>query len=680
MLVADELVNELGQTGHLGIVVHFFTAGVSMKTTAAYGTWTSSLTGEFVAGNSVKMAEPQWLGDALFWLETRPQEKGRQTILRRNANGNINELLANPWNARTRIHEYGGGSFVATPHALYFVNGEDQQIYRLNLTTGTIEPITRTESCRYGDLHYSPAHHCLLAVCEDHSDPDAEPQNHLVSLDLASGDITLVEADHAFVTSAQVSPDGAWLAYITWDHPDMPWQATQLWLRPMTRANLFGEPRQVSGNVRASISQPRWSPDGDLYWISDCTGWWNLYRLPQQSLMNEEGTALMPMAADFAPPPWICHQSTYDFLDQQRLLVSYTQNGIWYVARLTQTKDAWQLSDPLLSACNSVQTITCAAGRAAVLGGGTEFTQGLWLGDAQQLELLASQAPLAKAEIAPARPVSFPTANGQYAHGFFYPPHNASFAAPTGDLPPLIVIGHGGPTAASDAALNLKIQFWTQRGFVVFDVNYRGSTGFGRSYREALERQWGVADVEDLCAAAEYATTQGWVHPSQRIIRGSSAGGYSVLAALTDREVFNAGVSLYGIGDLETLARDTHKFEAHYLDSLIGPYPEEQTLYRERSPLHKAARIRCPLLVFQGLLDMVVPPEQAELMVAAVKNAGVPVAYVAYADEGHGFRNAQTIQHQLDVELCFYRTIFHLASDNMHEDMISIHNWPPITP
>ncbi len=651
-----------------------------MKSIAAYGTWTSLLTGEFVAGNSVKMAEPQWLGDTLFWLETRPAEKGRQTILRRDVNGNISELLANPWSARTRIHEYGGGSFVATPEAVYFVNGEDQQIYRANLATGTIEPITRTQSCRYGDLHYSSVHHCLLAVCEDHSKPDAEPQNRLVSLDLAGGEITLVEADHAFVTSAQVSPDGAWLVYITWDHPDMPWQATQLWLRPMTSANSFGEPRQLSSDVRASICQPRWSPDGDLYWISDRTGWWNLYRLQQQTLADGEGVAVSPMSADFAPPPWVCHQSTYDFLDQQSLLVSYTLNGIWHVARLTQTTDAWQLSDPLLPACNSVQTITCAAGHAAVLGGGAELTQGLWLGNAQQLELVAGQKPLAKEEISPARAVTFPTADGQYAHGFFYAPHNASFVAPTGELPPLIVIGHGGPTAASDAALNLKIQFWTQRGFAVFDVNYRGSTGFGRPYREALDRQWGVADVEDLCAAAEYATTQGWVHPSQRIIRGSSAGGYSVLAALTDRQVFNAGVSLYGIGDLETLARDTHKFEAHYLDSLIGPYPEEQELYRERSPIHKAANIRCPLLVFQGLLDKVVPPEQAEQMVAAVKNAGVPVAYVTYPEEGHGFRSAQTIQHQLDVELSFYRTIFHLAGDNAQDEMIKIYNWPQVTP
>lgn len=664
----------------MGIVIHFFAAGVSMKTIAAYGTWGSLLTGEFVAGNSVKMAEPQWLGDTLFWLETRPPEKGRQTILRREANGSVSELLANPWNARTRIHEYGGGSFVATPDAVYFVNGEDQQIYRLAQSTGTIEPITRTESCRYGDLHYSQVHHCLLAVCEDHSAPDAEPQNRLVSLDLTSGDITLVEADHAFVTSAQVSPDGAWLAYITWDHPDMPWQATQLWLRPMTSASSFGEPRRLSGDARASICQPRWSPEGDLYWISDRTGWWNLYCLPQQSLADGEGIAAAPMDADFAPPPWVCNQSTYDFLDQQQLLVSYTLNGIWHVARLTQAKDAWQLSDPLLPACNSVQTITCTAGRAAVLGGGTELTQGLWLGDAQRLELVASQTPLAKEEIAPARAVTFPTANGQYAHGFFYDPHNASFAAPTGALPPLIVIGHGGPTSASDAALNLKIQFWTQRGFAVFDVNYRGSTGFGRPYREALDRQWGVADVEDLCAAAEYATAQGWVHPSQRIIRGSSAGGYSALAALTDRQVFNAGVSLYGIGDLETLARDTHKFEAHYLDSLIGPYPEDQKLYRKRSPIHKASNIRCPLLVFQGLLDKVVPPAQAEQMVAAVKNAGIPVAYVTYPEEGHGFRSAQTIQHQLDVELSFYCTIFQLTGDNAMGDVINIHNWPQMTP
>jgi dipeptidyl aminopeptidase/acylaminoacyl peptidase len=652
-----------------------------MKTTAAYGTWRSSLTGAFVAANSVKMAEPQWLGQSLFWLETRPAEKGRQTILRRSADGVIGEILPNPWNARTKIHEYGGGSFVATPGAIYFVNGEDQQIYRLGLVDQVIEPITQIANCRYGDLHYSPTHHCLLAVCEDHTDTNTEPQNRLISLDLASGQITAVETGHDFVTSAQVSPDGNWLAYITWRHPDMPWQATKMWLRPMESATLFGSPRDLSGDARVSVSQPRWSPGGDLYWISDRTDWWNLYRVPHNLLADGEGAPLLPMAADFAPPHWVCHQANYGFLDDHHLLVSYGQNGIWNVALLSKTNGRWDLSAPLLKDCNAVQTITCSGSHAAVLGGGERLTQGLWLYNNGQFQLTTKQAPLADDDIASARPVSFPTAAGQVAHGFFYPPQNAHLSGPAEQRPPLIVIGHGGPTAAADASLNLKIQFWTQRGFAVFDVNYRGSTGFGRPYREALDRQWGVVDVEDLCAAAEYATAQGWVHPQQRIIRGSSAGGYSVLAALTDRQVFNAGVSLYGIGDLETLARDTHKFEAHYLDSLIGPYPAEQNLYQQRSPLHKATNIRCPLLVFQGMQDKVVPPEQAEQMVAAVKAAKVPVTYVTYAEEGHGFRSAQTIQHQLDAELTFYRTIFNLGADTqLSGPDITIHNWPEVRP
>lgn len=648
-----------------------------MKTIAAYGTWTSALTGAVVAANSVKMAEPQWLGESLFWLETRPAEKGRQTILQRLADGTIRELLTNPWNARTRIHEYGGGSFAPTPHALYFINGEDQQIYGLNFADHSITPITQTAGCRYGDLHYSAAHHCLLAVCEDHTDSASEPQNRLVSLDIASGQITAVETDHDFVTSGQVSPDGKWLAYITWDHPDMPWQASQLWLRPMASAREFAEPRQLISSARTSVTQPRWSPSGDLYWIDDRSGWWNLYRLPQNALAAGNGAALMPMEADFAPPHWVCHQVSYGFLSDETLLISYSQNGLWSTAHLTRNQDQWHLSAPLLSECNAVQTVACSGGRAAVLGGGALLTQGLWLEGDGGFQLVSQQAPLAPEDVARARAVSFPTANNQVAHGFFYSPQNARVHGPEEQRPPLIVMGHGGPTAAADAALHLKIQFWTQRGFAVFDVNYRGSTGFGRPYRDALDGQWGVVDVEDLCAAAEYATAQGWVHPQQRIIRGSSAGGYSVLAALTDRQVFNAGVSLYGIGDLETLARDTHKFEAHYLDSLIGPYPEEQALYKQRSPIYKAAKIRCPLLVFQGLLDKVVPPEQAEQMVAAVKAAKVPVAYVTYAEEGHGFRSADTIEHQLDAELRFYHTIFHLAPNTPTKGPdITLHNWP----
>lgn len=652
-----------------------------MKTTAAYGTWASSLTGEFVAANSVKMAEPQWVGESLFWLETRPAEKGRQAILQRADDGTVREVLPNPWNARTKVHEYGGGSFVATEDAVYFVNGEDQQIYRLSLTDKHIEPLTQTTGCRYGDLYYSSVHHCLLAICEDHTNSTIEPQNRLISLDLASGRITSVEIGHDFVTSAQVSPDGAWLAYITWDHPQMPWQASQLWLRQMESAVAFGQPRLVAGDNHTSVTQPRWSPAGDLYWIDDRTEWWNFYRLPHKSLAEGKGSALLPMAADFAPPHWVCRQSSYGFLDDDRLLVSYTQGGLWHLAFLTKHLDNWHLSPSLLHDCNAVQTVTCSGTNTAVLGAGTHLAQGLWLFDGAQFQLAAKQVPLAEDDVAQARPVDFPTTGGQTAHGFFYAPQNARYVGPVGERPPLIVIGHGGPTAASDASLNLKIQFWTQRGFAVFDVNYRGSTGFGRPYRDALDRQWGVVDVDDLCAAAEYATAQGWVHPEQRIIRGSSAGGYSVLAALTDRQVFNAGVSLYGIGDLETLARDTHKFEAHYLDSLVGEYPQEKALYQQRSPIHKAANIRCPLLVFQGLQDKVVPPNQAEQMVEAVKKAGIPVAYVTYPEEGHGFRSAQTIQHQLDAELAFYRRIFCLNSNALAgEPEIAIHNWREVAP
>lgn len=652
-----------------------------MKTTAAYGTWASSLTGEFVAANSVKMAEPQWVGESLFWLETRPEEKGRQAILQRTADGTVREVLPNPWNARTKVHEYGGGSFVATEDAVYFVNGEDQQIYRLNLDDKLIEPLTQTDGCRYGDLYYSSAHHCLLAICEDHTNTTTEPQNRLISLDLSSGQITSVETSHDFVTSAQVSPDGAWLAYITWDHPHMPWQASQVWLRQMESAGAFGQPRLVAGDNHTSVTQPRWSPAGDLYWIDDRTKWWNFYRLPHKSLADGKGSTLLPMAADFAPPHWVCRQSSYGFLDDSRLLVSYTQGGLWHLAFLTEHRDNWHLSAPLLPDCNAVQTVTCSGTNTAVLGAGTYLTQALWLFDGAQFQLAAKQAPLTEDDVAPARPVDFPTTGGHVAHGFFYEPRNARYVGPAGERPPLIVIGHGGPTAASDASLNLKIQFWTQRGFAVFDVNYRGSTGFGRPYRDALDHLWGVVDVDDLCAAAEYATKQGWVHPQQRIIRGGSAGGYSVLAALTDRQVFNAGVSLYGIGDLETLVRDTHKFEAHYLDSLVGEYPQEKALYQQRSPIHKAANIRCPLLVFQGLQDKVVPPNQAEQMVEAVKKAGIPVAYVTYPEEGHGFRSAQTIQHQLDTELAFYRRIFRLNSNALAgEPKIAIHNWRELSP
>lgn len=624
-----------------------------MKTKAAYGTWRSLLTGDFVAGRSQRMGELQWDGDRLYWLETRPAEMGRQVLLCSIAGASPVEVLPSPWSARSTVHEYGGGSYCIWSDRVFFVNAAHQQIYELNLATSTIQPITQTPTCRYADLQFDARHRRLLAICEDHTG-DGEARNHLVAIPLDDPDnIRVLESAWDFVSSPRISLDGSSLAYLTWNHPHMPWDSTRLWRRSIHDDGSVGDAILIAGGETESITQPQWSPAGELFWISDKTGWWNLYR---------EGIPVFPDNAEFAPPQWVFGQSHYGFLDYDTLLASRSCDGEWQLVQLQEAADQWHMT--LLDlGINQVSQIVCTQGQAAVLGAGPRRQQTLWQKSGADWKILREQSidPLTPADIAVGRSLTFPSNNG-HAHGFFYAPANAHYRAPEGDQPPLIVIGHGGPTSATDPSLNFKIQFWTQRGFAVLDVNYRGSTGYGRDFRDALRGNWGLADVEDLCAGAEYVTVQGWVHPQRRAIRGSSAGGFSVLCALTDHTTFNAGVSLYGIGDLEALARDTHKFEARYLDSLVGPYPAAHSEYVRRSPIHKANNIRCPLLVFQGQLDKVVPPAQAEQMVAAVKKAGTLVDYVVYPDEAHGFRRADNIQHQLDTELAFYQRVFNLQT------------------
>jgi len=601
------------------------------------------------------MGELQWDQNRLFWLETRPAELGRQALMCSCAGAPATEVLPSPWSVRSTVHEYGGGSYCAGANRIFFVNAADQQIHELNLADSSVRTLTQTPRCRYADLQLDAIRQRLMAVCEDHRG-DGEPRNRLVVIDLNNTqNILTLEDSWDFVSSPRISPDGSSLAYLTWSHPHMPWDSTRLWRRSIHADGSIGDASLIAGGETESVTQPLWSPAGELFWVSDKTGWWNLYC---------DGVAVLLEEAEFAPPQWVFGQSHYGFLNPDTLLAAHSRNGEWQLIQLLRNAGQWQMT-PLDLSVNHISQIACAQGQSAILGAGPRRPQTLWHMQSGGAVILREYPiePLAPEDISTGRSLTFPVvgaSGSNEAHGFFYPPANANYTAPGDDLPPLIVIGHGGPTSATDPSLNFKIQFWTQRGFAVLDVNYRGSTGYGRHYRDALRGQWGLVDVEDLCAGAEYVTAQGWVHPERRAIRGSSAGGFSVLCALTDHQTFNAGVSLYGIADLEALARDTHKFEARYLDSLVGPYPAAQSEYVRRSPLHKANRIRCPLLVFQGQADKVVPPAQAEQMVAAVKKAGTAVEYVVYPDEAHGFRRAANIQHQLDTELAFYQRVFGL--------------------
>jgi dipeptidyl aminopeptidase/acylaminoacyl peptidase len=502
----------------------------------------------------------------------------------------------------------------------------------------------------------------IICVCEDHTAGGHEPANTLVSINLENGeDVQVLASGSDFYSSPRLSSDNSQLAWLSWNHPNMPWDGTQLWVAQIQEDGSLSEPQLVAGGVTESIFQPEWSPDGVLYFVSDRSGWWNFYRW--QPNLGRGGAweveSLCAMEAEFGLPQWVFGMSTYAFESADRIICTYTQEGIWYVATLdTQTKQLEVIETPY----TDISSVHAVPGRAVfIAGSATEPTAVVQMDlTNKQINVLkrTSQLEIDTGYLATPQPIAFPTENGLTAYAIFYPPKNKDYTAPAGEKPPLIVKSHGGPTAATSSAFNLKIQYWTSRGFAFVDVNYGGSTGYGRKYRQRLNDNWGIVDVDDCANAAKYLAQQGLVDSERLAIVGGSAGGYTTLAALTFRNVFKAGASYYGVSDLEILAKETHKFESRYLDGLIGPYPERKDLYEQRSPMHFTDQLSCPVIFFQGLEDKVVPPNQAEMMVEALKTKGLPVAYVAYEGEQHGFRRAENIKRTLEGELYFYSRIF----------------------
>ncbi|MCD4737710.1 MAG: prolyl oligopeptidase family serine peptidase, partial [Anaerolineae bacterium] len=457
-----------------------------------------------------------------------------------------------------------------------------------------------------------------------------------------------------FYAAPRLSPDGTRLAWLTWEHPNMPWDETALWVAEVLADGTLGEPQLVAGGEDESIYQPAWSPAGVLHFVSDRTGWWNLYRWREGQV-----EPLRELAAEFGEPQWVFGMSTYDFVGPENIITTYTQDGSWHVARLESESEEWQpleipytsLISPQVGPLGVALRVGAPAQAAAIALFDLEMKEHQVLRSSSAVEVSSDYLTVPK-------PVEFPTTAGLTAHGLFYAPQNVDHVAPEGELPPLLVFIHGGPTAAASSSLSLKLQYWTSRGFAVLDVNCGGSTGYGRAYRERLNGQWGVVDVDDCVNGARYLVERGLVDGERLAIRGGSAGGYTTLCALTFHELFKAGASYYGIGDLEALAQDTHKFESRCLDRLVGPYPERKDIYEERSPLHFTEQLSCPVIFFQGLEDQVVPPCQAEQMVAALESKGVPVAYLPFEGEQHGFRRAENIKRALDAELYFYSRVF----------------------
>lgn len=620
-----------------------------MRQIAPYGSWASPITADSLLRSAFGVGALCPDGDELYWLESRPHEGGRQVIVKAGANGSIVELTPPGFNVRSRVHEYGGGAYVVADGVIYFQNFADQHLYRQE---GAAAPtlLYGVPQHRHADFHLDRKRNRLLAVQEDHTEGSAQPPAAIVAIGMdGSSQVLLQGAD--FYSSPRLSPDGSQLAWISWNHPNMPWDGTDLWVADLAADGSLGEARHVAGGPTESVVQPAWSPDGVLHFVSDRTGWWNLYQVTAAGV-----EPLCPMAAEFAQPQWVFGMDSYSFLGQEQIACTFTSEGIWHLGLLNRRSgELWQFDLPYTEIGSGPKVV---GGDLVFIGASpTAAAKVVRLAPSGETTILRDTGanPVDPAYISVPRSVAFPTTGGETAYGLFYPPQNPGYEAPAGERPPLIVQSHGGPTGAAHASLNLRgVQFWTSRGFAVLDVNYGGSTGYGRDYRDRLKGNWGVVDVDDCVNGARYLAAEGLVDAERMVITGGSAGGYTTLCALTFHQVFRAGASHFGIGDLTLIAADTHKFESRYIDLLVAPYPAGEAVYRERSPLHHAHRIECPVIFFQGLEDRVVPPNQSETMVAALRERGVPVAYLAYEGEGHGFRQAANIKRTMEAELSFY--------------------------
>ncbi len=623
-----------------------------MRAISPYGEWSSPITTKLLVADSVRLGGLALDRECAYWLEGRPSEGGRNVLVCRDGEGLTRDMTQAPFSVRTRAHEYGGGAFLVDNGRIWFANFDDQRLYQCDHTTPP-RPLTAPGPCRYADPILDTHGNRLICVREDHGDDGREPVNTLVAVGLDDGAVRVLAEGHDFYASPCMSRDGKRLAWITWDHPDMPWDATMLWLADLADDGTPAAPERVAGGDGESVFQPAFRDDGALFFVSDPDGWWNLHRWD-----NGDTRCVLRMQAEFGRPQWQFGMSTYGFDAQARIICCYSRDGFWRLARLAA--EGGRL-EPIDTEFTDIQAIVVAGDRALIIGGAATRTAAVAVLDPATgaTSVLRESAPRAFGEdfVSVPEAIEFATGNGEQAHAFYYPPCNPNYRAQDDERPPLVVIGHGGPTGATSATLSLPLQFWTSRGFAVLDVNYRGSTGFGRAYRELLAGRWGIADVEDCINGARHLVDTARADGTRLVIRGSSAGGYTTLAALTFHDDFAAGASYYGVSDLETLARDTHKFESRYLDRLVGAYPAERARYLARSPIHAVERLSCPVIFFQGLEDEVVPPSQAERMVEALRSKGLAVAYLAFEGEQHGFRKAGTIERTLQAELCFYARV-----------------------
>ncbi len=629
-----------------------------MKSIKPYGSWRSDLTADILANKGRHYGHMALDSGTLYWLEVRASEKGRGVLMCSTKPGHREEVLPKDVSVRTKVHEYGGGDFIVHDKKTYFSNAKDNNIY---LYDGQLTALTSTTAGieqRYADFCLDPLSKYLIAVRETHS--ENEVINELININIETKQVSVIHSGFDFYSFPRISKAGHRLCWTCWDQPDMPWDAAELWLADFHNNGSIDAAHKVSGGGTESIFQPAWCDDGVLHYISDKSGWSNIYN-HREGILN----ALTPIDREFGLPQWLLGMGTYVINEDSSLYALHFEKGqqqLCFIEPSTGHIEPVHLpfshfEGPLLGDKNYLYF--CAASPTS--------ESAIYRFDIKKQKITnlteLSHFPLSQEDISAAKAIQFESVDQRKCFAFYYPPNSSRFQGPENSTPPLIVMSHGGPTAFSDNSLNPAVQFWTNRGFAVVDVNYAGSTGYGKKYRELLTHQWGVVDVEDCVAAANYLVGEKLANKDQLLIRGGSAGGYTTLCALTFFDVFAAGMSRYGVADLESLATDSHKFEARYLDKMIGAYPQEKALYQQRSPIHHTDKLSCPILLLQGADDKVVPPNQAELMADALDNKKLPYAYLLFEGEGHGFRQSETIIKAFNAELYFYRKILGIKSD-----------------
>ncbi|WP_338333231.1 S9 family peptidase [Acetobacter sp. LMG 32666] len=627
------------------------------------GSWPSPVTATLVAGKSLTLSEVRATGQSVFWLERRPAEGGRTALMRWAEPEGVSEVLPVQADVGTRVHEYGGGAYAVAPQGIVYADRRTAQVWLLVGADTTPRLLAGADGLRFADLRFDPAGTTVLAVREDHRQA-GEPQGALVALGGAVAPEGLVLQSGAdFYMSPTCSPDGALLAWIEWDHPNMPWDSTRLCMGRIARgadgAILGLDDVQVLAGAAGgeSLVEPRWTADGRLLVISDCSELWRVWEVVRQPAPHLVAYALPE--GEIGQPAWVFGQSSYQPLADGGCVVLSVRDG---EGRCFVRAASGQVQ--AFAGHPDQCPVALADGRFAWIQAPADALPAVVVGTAaqggQQVLCRAAVLDLPKADISCPESVRFAVDGlvGQPGHAFFYPPASRSACVPEGEKPPMIVLVHGGPTARAQDGFSFKVQWWTSRGFAVLDVNYGGSTGFGRSWRNRLQGQWGVVDVADCVAACQHMVATGRVDPKRIAIRGSSAGGMTVLLALAVSDLFAAGVSLYGVTDLRALAQETHKFEARYLDGLVGPWPAAEGVYVARSPLSVASQIKAPVLLLQGTEDKVVPPAQAHAMAQALRAAGASCTLHEFPGEGHGFRKEATIRQAWEMELAFYGKVF----------------------